>query len=153
MKERLIKFGLSVNQEKTQLLEFVKYADESRFRKGFKKPETFEFLGFTHICGKTVKGKFTVIRRLVKKRMREKVLKIKSALRKRMHRKIPETGEWLKSVLVGYYRYYGVSGNLGALEQFRFSDSQKLASRTQAPKSTTEISKARVMTIIENMFD
>jgi len=99
LKERLIKFGLSVNTEKTQVIEFGKYADKSRLRKGFKKHEKFKFLGFTHICGKTVKGEFTVIRRTIKKRMRKKVLKIKSALRKRIHRKIPETGEWLTSVL------------------------------------------------------
>ena len=119
LKERLAQFGLSLHAEKTRMLEFGRYAAMNRKDRGQGKPETFDFLGFTHICGKNRRGEFTIIRHTIKKRMRAKVLQIKRELNKRMHSKIPETGVWLISVLNGYYRYYGVSGNTATLAQFR----------------------------------
>lgn len=120
LKERLVKFRLALNEEKTRMLEFGRYASSRRKERGMGKPGTFDFLGFTHICGKTRKGEFKIIRYTIKKRMREKVLNIKQELRKRMHREISETGKWLSSVLSGYYRYHGVSGNIGTLDHFRY---------------------------------
>ncbi|SFW81968.1 group II intron reverse transcriptase/maturase [Chitinophaga sancti] len=117
---RLAKFGLSLNEEKTRLLEFGKYAISRRKEQGSGKPETFNFLGFTHICGKSRKGKFTILRYTINKRMRSKMLSIKQQLRKRMHMKVSLVGKWLTSVLTGYFRYYGVSGNIGKLDQFRY---------------------------------
>lgn len=120
LKERLAKFGLSLNEQKTRMLEFGMYAASRRRERGMGKPETFDFLGFTHICGKSRKGKFTIIRYTIKKRMREKVLSIKEELRRRMHRKVSETGKWLSSVLRGYFQYHGISGNIGTLGQLRY---------------------------------
>lgn len=120
LKHRLSKFGLSHSEEKTKLIEFGRYAIQNRLEHGSGKPETFTFLGFTHISGVTRKGTFTIIRRTIKKRMRSKLKVISDALRRRMHEKSSLTGKWLKSVLLGHYRYYGVSGNMQAMEQFRF---------------------------------
>lgn len=118
--ERMAKFGLTLNQSKTSLFEFGRYATERCKKRGFRKPKTFEFLGLTHACRKTREDKFTVRRLTVKKRMREKLQLIKTELRRRMHHKIAEVGKWLRSVLRGHYRYYGVSGNFKAMEQFRY---------------------------------
>lgn len=120
LKDRLAQFGLSLNLQKTRLLEFGRYAIPNRANRGEGKPETFDFLGFTHICGKTLQGNFTIIRHTIKKRLRTKVLLIKEELRKRMHMRIADTGKWLTRVLAGHYRYYGVSGNLDTMEQFRY---------------------------------
>lgn len=118
--ERMAKFGLTLNQSKTSLFEFGRYATERCKKRGFRKPKTFEFLGLTHACRKTREDKFTVRRLTIKKRMREKLQLIKTELRRRMHHKIAEVGKWLRSVLRGHYRYYGVSGNFKAMEQFRY---------------------------------
>lgn len=118
--ERLKKFGLEMNPEKTRLLEFGRYAEEERGKRGQGKPASFNFLGFTHSCGKTKEGKFKVIRQTIKKRMRKKVEEVKASLKRRMHRPIKETGEWLNKVLRGHYQYYGVPGNYEALKQFRY---------------------------------
>jgi hypothetical protein len=85
------------------------------------KPETFDFLGFKHICGKTKKGRFLVLRQTVRKRMQAKLLAVKTELRRRMHDPVPEVGEWLKSVVGGHIRYFGVPGNRYALAHFRFT--------------------------------
>lgn len=85
------------------------------------KPETFNFLGFTHICGTTKKGRFAVLRHTIRKRWLAKLTEVKSELRQRMHDPIPEVGEWLKSVVGGHIRYYGVPGNRYAIANFRFA--------------------------------
>jgi RNA-directed DNA polymerase len=120
LKERLQKFGLELHPEKTRLIEFGRYAAGNRWERGEGKPETFTYLGFTHICGKTRKnGKFTVLRQTIKKRLYAKVREIKDELRKRMHDSIQKVGQWLKSVVTGHYRYFGVPGNCGAMNTFR----------------------------------
>ena len=120
LKERLAKFGLELHPEKTRLIEFGRYAAERREKRGEGKPETFSFLGFKHICGKRRKdGKFTILRQTIKKKMRAKLGEIKDELKKRMHDSIPEVGKWLKSVVTGHYRYYGVPGNTDAMSRFR----------------------------------
>ena len=119
--ERFAKFKLKLHPEKTRIIEFGRYAAINRKRRGQGKPETFNFLGFTHICGKTrSKGMFTVYRRTMSKRKRAKLKEIKTELRQRMHYTVPEVGRWLRSVVAGHNRYYGVPSNLAALSVFRF---------------------------------
>ncbi len=118
--ERMRKFGLELHAEKTRLIEFGRFAEEHRKRRGEGKPETFDFLGFTHICGKTRKGGwFTVQRRTVKKRLRSKLQAVRQELRRRWHARIAETGDWLRSVVQGYFNYHAVPGNFVALRTFR----------------------------------
>ncbi len=121
LKERMQKFHLELHPEKTRLLEFGRYAAESRKRRGLGKPETFHFLGFTHICGKTSKGRFTVLRQTIRKRMQAKLQAVKTELRRRMHEPIPVVGKWLTAVVGGHIRYYGVPSNRYALAHFRFT--------------------------------
>jgi RNA-directed DNA polymerase len=120
-RERLAKFGLELHGEKTRLIEFGRFAEANRSNRGEGKPESFTFLGFTHQCGKQKKtGTFTVIRRTVKKRMRQTLARLKQDLHARMHETPADTGAWLKSVLLGYYGYFAVPGNLPVLGVFRY---------------------------------
>jgi group II intron reverse transcriptase/maturase len=118
--ERFRKFNLELHPEKTRLLEFGRFAADNRTKRGQGKPETFEFLGFTHICGKTRNtGRFTVLRQTARKRLHAKLNEVKAELRRRMHDSIPEVGKWLGSVVGGHFRYYGVPMNSAALAAFR----------------------------------
>jgi len=120
LRERMRKFGLELHPEKTRLIEFGRFAEDNRKRRGEGKPETFDFLGFTHICGKTRKGNwFTVRRQTVKKRLRRKLQEVGQELRRRWHERIAETGPWLRSVVQGYFNYHAVPGNFAALQTFR----------------------------------
>lgn len=120
LKERMLKFSLELHPEKTQILEFGRFAANNRKKRGLGKPETFNFLGFTHICGQTRKnGKFTVLRQTIKKKMRAKLHDVKLELRRRMHHPVPEQGKWLRSVVGGHFRYYGVPTNQRAMGSFR----------------------------------
>jgi RNA-directed DNA polymerase len=121
LRDRLARFGLGLNAEKTRLIEFGRHAARDRAARGLGKPETFRFLGFTHICGKTRKsGRFKLTRHTDSKRVRRKLLAVKSEMWKRMHLPIPEQGRWLASVLSGHYRYYAVPDNIEALSAFRY---------------------------------
>ena len=116
---RLERFGLTLHPEKTRMIEFGRYAAERRSRRGEGKPETFDFLGFTHRCGKNGKtGYFVVERETVKKRLRAKLKEIRERLRKAMHVPVTEVGRWLRSVVQGYYNYHAVPGNLRRLRAF-----------------------------------
>jgi group II intron reverse transcriptase/maturase len=119
LRERLQQFALELHPEKTRLIEFGRFATERRARRGQGKPETFDFLGFTHMCSQTRQGKFTVRRKTIAKRLRKKLQEVKETLRMRMHWPIPRQGAWLKSVLLGHYRYYGVPRNGSLLTVFR----------------------------------
>lgn len=120
-KERLAKFGLELNEEKTRLIEFGRFAEANRSARGEGKPESFTFLGFTHICGKRQKtGTFTVIRRTAKKRMRATLARLKQDLTARMHDTPATAGAWLKRVLLGYYGYFAVPGNTAVLSVLRY---------------------------------
>ena len=119
VKERLKCFNLELHVEKTRLIEFGRYAAENRKTREEGKPETFDFLGFTHICDVTRKGRFTVLRQTMRKKMQRKLQELKEELRKRMHWSILEVGKWLRSVLSGHDRYYGVPGNRRKLTAFR----------------------------------
>ena len=118
--ERFAKFKLKLHPEKTRVIEFGRFAVNNRSARGQGKPETFNFLGFTHICSQTRKGKFTVLRRTMSKRKRAKLKEIKKELRQRMHNPVPEVGRWLRTVVAGHNRYYGVPSNLSTLSVFRF---------------------------------
>jgi RNA-directed DNA polymerase len=120
LKERMKKFNLELHPEKTRLLEFGRYAAERRQKRGEGKPETFVFLGLTHICGKSSNGKFTVLRQTNRKRMQAKLREIKDQLRIRMHDSLEKTGQWLRSVVGGHFQYYGVPTNSCALNTFRW---------------------------------
>lgn len=120
LQERLSEFDLELHPGKTRLIEFGRFAAENRRRCGKGKPETFDFLGMTHICGKTRSGKFQVIRQTMVERMRAKWSELKVELRRRMHLPVLVVGRWLTSVLTGHYRYFGVPGNKHALNQFRY---------------------------------
>jgi hypothetical protein len=110
--ERMRKFSLELNPEKTRLLEFGPFAAENRKQRGEGKPETFNFLGFTHICGKKrSNGRFTVLRQTIRKRLQAKLSEVKAELKPRMHDPVPEVGKWLRSVVGGHIRYYGVPTN------------------------------------------
>src|SRR5215469_1731252 len=119
--ERMQKFNLELHPEKTRLLEFGPYAIDKRQWRGEGKPETFNFLGFTHICvKKRSNGRFTVLRQTIRKRLQTKRDEVKAELQRRMHEPIPEQGKWLRAVVGGHIRYYGVPMNQPALALFRF---------------------------------
>jgi RNA-directed DNA polymerase len=119
LRERFARFGLELHPDKTRLIEFGRFAATSRARRGLGKPETFDFLGFTHICAKPRNGRFWLKRITISKRMRAKLKAVKDQLRQRMHEPIPEQGRWLGSVVRGHMAYYGVPGNLKAVAAFR----------------------------------
>jgi group II intron reverse transcriptase/maturase len=120
LQEQMRKVGLELHPEKTRMIEFGKFAEVNRKRRGEGKPETFDFLGFTHMCGKTrTAGRYTVKRKTIGKRMRAKLQDIRQKLRQRMHDAVPETGKWLRSVIQGHLNYYAVPGNGKRLQAFR----------------------------------
>jgi len=116
------KFNLELHPEKTRLLDFGPYAIDQRQWRGEGKPETFNLLGFTHICvKKRSNGRFTGLRQTIRKRLQTKLNAVKAELQRRMHEPIPEQGKWLRAVVGGgHFRYYGVPMNQPALTIFRF---------------------------------
>jgi len=118
LQERFRKFNVELHPEQTRLIEFGRFAAERRKRRGQGKPGTCDFLGVTHMCSKTRQGKCTVRRKTIAKRLRQKLQEVKETLRMRMHWPISRQGAWLKSVLLGYYRYYGVPRNGSLLTVF-----------------------------------
>lgn len=119
LRERFGKFDLELHPEKTRLIEFGRFAAQNRKKRGEGKPETFNFLGFTHICGKTRKGKFTVLRQTMRKKWQAKLREVHIELCSRMHDSVPEQGAYLRSVVAGHIRYYGVPMNSTAIGAFR----------------------------------
>ena len=126
LRERLRKFGLELHPEKTRLIEFGRYAAERRKKRGEGKPETFNFLGFTHICGTNHRtGNFTVHRKTIGKRMAAKLKDIRAQLRMRMHERVQGTVQWLQQVVRGYFQYHAIPGNWARMNAFR-NDVQRL---------------------------
>jgi len=118
--ERMVEYGLELHPEKTRLIEFGRFAEANREGDGARKPETFNFLGFTHICGTIWEsGKFTVKRKTIGKRMTAKLRDVAVGLRRRMNDPIEQTGRWLTQVVRGYFNYHAVPGNLRRLYAFR----------------------------------
>src|SRR5512146_1193085 len=119
LREQLKNLGLELHPDKTRRIEFGLFAERNRKKRGEGKPETFDFLGFTHICGKDRRGKFALKRKTIAKRMRAKLQEIKQELRRRMHDPVEQTGKWLQSVVRGYFNYHAVPGNMERLKAFR----------------------------------
>ena len=117
--ERFAQFGLTLHPDKTRLIEFGRFAAANRRRRGDGKPETFNFLGFTHSCGKTRRGKFTVLRQTVRQRWQAKLKAVKAELRRRLHEPLSAVGGYLRSVVLGHVRYYGVPMNGRSIVAFR----------------------------------
>jgi len=138
--ERMQQFGLEMNSEKTRLIEFGRFAIENRAKRGEGKPETFDFLGFTHICAKTRKdGYFTVKRKSISKRLRRKVKEVGEKLNRMRHAPVPDQGKWLRSVIQGFFNHHAVPGNRDAIDAFRTllarSWFQSLRRRSQKARS------------------
>lgn len=119
MRQRLEDYALALHPEKTRLIEFGRHAADNRARRGLGKPETFNFLGFTFICGRSRRGRFLLHRKTRRDRMRVKLQEIKDELRERMHWPIPTQGKWLRQVVRGFFAYHAVPTNLPALGAFR----------------------------------
>jgi RNA-directed DNA polymerase len=117
--ERCAKLGLELHSEKTRLIEFGRYAEERRAKRGDGPPETFDFLGFTHISGKTRRGDFTIHRKTSRKKFHAKLADLKEKLSRRRHDDLAQVGAWLHSVYRGWCQYYAVPGNYTRLQQFR----------------------------------
>jgi hypothetical protein len=116
MRERFAKFGLALHPQKTRLIEFGRYAEQRRKEQGLGRPETFDFLGFTHCCSKTRQGGFKILRLTVKKRLRATLAAIRDKLAKKRHEPIKQVGAWLKRVIRGYFNYHAVPDNLKRLK-------------------------------------
>jgi group II intron reverse transcriptase/maturase len=149
LRERMAKFGLELHPEKTRLIEFGRYAAENRKKRGEGKPETFNFLGFTHICGTHHKtGKFMVRRKTMGKRMAAKLKDIHEKLRRRMHMSIETTLKWLQQVVRGYFQYHAIPGNWARMKAFRNDVLRlwlkQLRRRSQRTKWTWERFAARL---------
>ena len=143
LRERLAKFGLELHPQKTRLIEFGRYAAERRKKRGEGKPETFNFLGFTHICGTNYQtGNFTIRRKTIGKRMAAKLCEIRVELRKRLHARVPGNVKWLQQVVRGYFQYHAIPGNLARLRAFRsdvlWSWLQALRRRSQRQRMNWE---------------
>jgi len=119
LQQRMEKFALSLHPDKTRLIEFGRFAATNRARRGLGKPETFTFLGFVHICGRSRRGLFQLKRKSRRDRMRAKLRAIKEELRRRMHEPIPQQGQWLRQVVRGYFAYHAVPTNVASLSAFR----------------------------------
>jgi RNA-directed DNA polymerase len=120
LQDRLHQFGLELHAEKTRLIEFGPHAIANRKQRGEGKPDTFDFLGFTHICERNRKtGSFTVRRKTARKRVVAKLKAVHQQLRQRRHEPIAKTGQWLGSVVQGYFNYHAVPGNMRTLGTFR----------------------------------
>ncbi len=118
LKERLEEYALNLHPKKTRLIEFGRYAQENRRERNEGKPETFDFLGFTHACSKNSRGHFMVKRTTAKKKFKNKLKEVKEELRKRMHAEMKRTGQWISSVITGHQNYYAVPGNMKAVKEF-----------------------------------
>ena len=142
LRDRFAEFGLELHPDKTRLIEFGRFAARDRQTRGDRKPETFDFLGFTHICAKDRRGRFKLKRVTSKKKMRSKLNSVKTEMRRRMHHPIPEQGHWLARVLQGHYNYYAVPDNSEALRRFRRAIERlwrhALARRSQKGRITRE---------------
>ena len=146
LSERLGTFGLELHPEKARVLEFGRFARERCERRGLKKPETFDFLGFTHIAGTSRQGAFKLIRRTSRKKRNAKQARLAKECQRRRHDPVPEQHKWLCSVLRGHYRYYAVPTNSRALASFRhavrWTWHRWLQRRSQRAAWTTEQQRA-----------
>ncbi len=142
LKLRMNKFGLELHPEKTRLIEFGRSAEQNRKKRGLGKPETFNFLGLTHMCGKSRKGRHLLLRHTVRQKMHAKLREVRTELGRRRHHSIPDVGKWLGAIVRGHTQYYGVPTNSKAIAAFRHQiiDSwrRSLKRRSQRSKITWE---------------
>jgi group II intron reverse transcriptase/maturase len=140
LKERMARFALTLHPDKTRLIEFGRHAASELGKRGLGKPETFNFLGLTHICGRTRAGGFLLRRKSRADRMRAKLQDLKEELRRRWHDPIPAQGQWLRQVVIGWYNYHAVPTNIVALSRFRHAVTdlwlRALRRRSQKDKTT-----------------
>jgi RNA-directed DNA polymerase len=140
MRERLAEYSLSLHPDKTRLIEFGRFAAARRAGRGLGKPETFKFLGFTFICGRSRHGRFALKRKSRGDRMRAKLKEIKEGMRRRTHQSIPEQGRWLRQVVTGFFAYHAVPTNSRALKTFRHNVTdlwrRSLRRRSQKDRTT-----------------
>jgi RNA-directed DNA polymerase len=144
LRERLARFGLDLHPDKTRLIEFGRRAARSRAQRGLGKPETFDFLGFTHICGKSKSGRFWLKRITISKRMRAKLREVNDQLKRRRHQPIPVQGQWLRSVVQGHRAYYAVPGNTDAVTAFRTQVTRHWYQALRRRSQRTRITWARM---------
>lgn len=149
LRERFQKFALELHPEKTRLIEFGRYAAEKRSQRGEGRPQTFNFLGFTHICGRTRKGGFAVIRQTMRRRMAAKLKEVYAELRRRHNASIPETGAYLRSVVGGHNRYYGVPQNIKALQSFHWKVQQLWHRALERRSQRAQVPWERMQRLIE----
>ena len=142
LRERFHRFCLELHPDKTRLIEFGRFAAQNRKRHGEGKPESFDFLGFTHTCDRSRNGRFIVLRQTIAKRMRAKLSEIKCGLRRRLHHSVPSVGQWLRRVVQGHFQYYGVPRNQRKLDAFKYQVYrlwlQSLRRRSQRHRITGE---------------
>jgi group II intron reverse transcriptase/maturase len=144
LRERFAKFGLELHPDKTRLIEFGRFAASNRQSRGLGKPETFDFLGFTHICAKMRDGRFWVRRITISKRMRAKLREVKDQLKRRRHQPVPDQARWLASVVRGYRAYYAVPGNRAAVASFRTQVTKLWHEALERRSQRTRISWSRM---------
>jgi RNA-directed DNA polymerase len=147
--ERFAKFALELHADKTRLIEFGRFAAERRRNRGFSRPETFDFLGFTHICGETGGGRFMLRRVTISKRMRAKLREVKDELKRRRHQPIPEQGQWLGSVVRGHLAYYAVPGNIDAIAGFRAQVSRHWCKALRRRSQRTRLDWERMARLVK----
>jgi RNA-directed DNA polymerase len=121
---RFAEYGLELHPDKTRVLRFGRFAREHCAKEGRRRPETFDFLGFTHISAKAPDGRFRLVRRTSRKKRRAKLAELRAEIRRRRHVPVPEQHRWLQAVLRGHAQYYGVPGNANALASFRYQVQQ-----------------------------
>ena len=150
LRERLQEFALSLHPEKTRLIEFGRLAAKNRKERGLGKPETFDFLGFTFICGKSRRGKFLIKRKTRQDRMRAKLRMIKEEMRRRMHQTIPQQGKWLMQVVTGYFNYHAVPTNSRALAVFRHRVTMLWRRALQHRSQTAELTWVQMRKLVND---
>jgi group II intron reverse transcriptase/maturase len=144
LRGRFAKFGLELHPDKTRLIEFGRHAARRRSGRGEGKPETFRFLGFTHICGTSKRGWFWVKRVTDRKRMAGKLRDLKVEIKRRRHQPIPKQGRWLGSVIAGHLNYYAVPGNTDAVMQFRTQVTRHWCKALRRRSQRTRLTWARM---------
>ena len=150
MRKRLREFALSLHPEKTRLIEFGRFAARDRKERGLGKPETFNFLGFTIICGKSRAGKFQLKRKTRRDRMRAKLRMVKEEMRRRMHQPIPVQGNWLHKLVKGYFNYHAVPTNFRALAAFRAAIAKRWLRVLTRRSDTANLNWTRMNKLIDD---
>ena len=149
LRARLAEFCLELNAEKTRLIEFGRFAARNRQKRGLGKPETFTFLGFTHICARTRNDRFKLKRVTDSRRMRAKLREVKTELKRRRHLPIPEQGRWLASVLRGHCNYYAVPDNIKAINAFRHQITRHWHKALRRRSQRDRLTWARMRRLVE----